>query len=309
MNPSSATWIDSNVPSDSRDLAERQVQPSEAAASETEFDRAVSLEPIGEASYETEITDRWRVIGGAPNGGYLATLVLRAMGMELVAQGPDLPDPLTSTGHFVTAATPGPARIDIETVRSGKRHATLSGRLMQNGHERLRVLATFGNLDRATGPTVETSVRPPDFPPLQDCEPLPSRVEAPLLQRFELCFFPGTVGGAVGAPSGEATMGAWMRFADGRPPDALTLPLFADVLPPAALNVSRSILWVATIELTVHVRRRPVEGWLRGEFQTKVLIDGYLEEDGRIWDADDKLVAISRQFAVMRDDTAAANSQ
>lgn len=269
----------------------------------TEFERAASLDPIGEASYAAEITDRWRVIGGAPNGGYLATLVLRGMGMEVAAGGWGLPDPLTSTGHFVTAATPGPARIDIEAVRIGKRHATLSGRLTQDGRERLRVLATFGNLDRASGPTIGTPDPPPIFSPLEDCEPLPSGVDAPLLRRFELRFLPGTVGGAVGAPSGEARIGAWMRFADGRDPDALTLPLFADVLPPAVLNVSRSVSWVATIELTVHVRRRPVPGWLRGRFETKLLLDGYLEEDGQIWDADDNLVAVSRQLAVMRRST------
>lgn len=290
----------SNVPSDSCGLAERQVPSPEDAASETEFDRATSLDLIGKASYAVEITDRWRVIGGAPNGGYLATLVLRAMRMQLAARGLDLPDPLTSTGHFVTAATPDPARIDIEVVRTGKRHATLSGRLTQDGHERLRVLATFGNLDRATGPTVETSGPPPDLPPLQDCQPSPARVDAPLLRRFELRFIPGTIGGAVGEPSGEAIIGAWMRFADGRQPDALALPLFADALPPAALNVSDAVLWIATVELTVHVRRRPVEGWLRAQFETKLLLDGYLEEDGQLWDADDNLVAISRQLAVMR---------
>ena len=57
--------------------------------------------------------------------------------------------------------------------------------------------------------------------------------------------------------------------------------------------------WVPTLELTVHLRKHPKPGWLRAVFQTRVLRDGLLEEDGELWDADGDLVAMSRQLATV----------
>ena len=81
--------------------------------------------------------------------------------------------------------------------------------------------------------------------------------------------------------------------------DSLSLAMFTDCLPPAVLN-AHAAAWVPTIELTAHVRGRPAPGWLRLRFATAHLVDGYLEEDGEVWDTRDRLVAQSRQLARLR---------
>ena len=44
--------------------------------------------------------------------------------------------------------------------------------------------------------------------------------------------------------------------------------------------------WVPTIELTVHVRRRPGPGWVMGRFRCDDLDGGRMVEDGALWDGD-----------------------
>ena len=55
-----------------------------------------------------------------------------------------------------------------------------------------------------------------------------------------------------------------------------------------------------TIELTTHIRARPAPGWLRVVLRTRLLVDGYLDEDAEVWDEEDRLVAMSRQLALLQ---------
>ena len=64
----------------------------------------------------------------------------------------------------------------------------------------------------------------------------------------------------------------------------------ADALPPATFDLGLPG-WAPTIELTVHLRARPVPGWLRVSHATRNLAGGYFEEDAEIWDESGRLVA------------------
>lgn len=51
--------------------------------------------------------------------------------------------------------------------------------------------------------------------------------------------------------------------------------------------------------MTTHVRGIPEPGWLRCKFTTRFITGGVLEEDGEVWDSTGRLVAQSRQLALM----------
>jgi acyl-CoA thioesterase len=256
--------------------------------------RLTPLGPIadGRAIFEAEVSDRWS-IGKAPNGGYLAVLLARAMGEALPQK-----DPFSITLHFLRVARPGRARIEVEIVRVGRGHATAAARLIQEG-EVVRALATFGELGRSEGPTVVRADAPP-IPARALCDPgrAGPTTELSIADRVDMWMAPGSVTWKGGDKSDVPELGGWARFADGRPTDALSLLFFADAFPPPVLNLrAADAPWVPTLELTVHLKARPAPGWVRGWFRTRALVGGYLEEDGELWDDAGQLVAISRQLA------------
>jgi len=79
----------------------------------------------------------------------------------------------------------------------------------------------------------------------------------------------------------------------------LSLLLVADALPPAIFNLDIPMGWTPTLEMTTHVRARPTTEWLRCQFTTRFVTGGLLEEDGEIWDQAGRLVALSRQLALV----------
>lgn len=262
-----------------------------------EFDAASAVEPTGPGRWRVGIADGWD-IGGKPNGGYLLAVVVRA----LVA-GTARPDPLAVTAHYLAPAAPGPATVDVTVVRLGRRHTTATASLRQAGGEVARVLATLADLSASRGAPARTwGGGPPPLPPPERCPRLlpapPSPLPPPLADRVELRVPAEQLGFAVGAPSGEAVVSGWARFPDGRPPDAVSLPLFADAFPPAVFEGGLPLGWMPTVELSVQVRKRPAPGWLRGVFRTRFLTGEHLEEDGELYDSVGDLVALSRQLAL-----------
>jgi hypothetical protein len=91
----------------------------------------------------------------------------------------------------------------------------------------------------------------------------------------------------------------WVRLLHEEPVDTLGLLLAVDAFPPTAFNARLPVAWTPTVELTVHLRARPAPGWLRASFSTRFVSAGFLEEDGEVWDSTGRLVAQSRQLALL----------
>ena len=164
----------------------------------------------------------------------------------------------------------------------------------------LQVLGTFGDVSTPMGPE-RVEAAPPDLPPPDACVAVePSETfPPPFMGRVELRLHPDDAGFATGAPSGEPRVRGWFRLRDGEPIDTVGLVLAVDAFPPTAFNARLPVAWTPTVELTAHVRARPAPGWLRCTFTTRFVTGGFLEEDGEIWDDTGRLVAQSRQLALI----------
>lgn len=260
----------------------------------SEFDSDTAVEVAGDGRYRADISDRWDIVG-VPNGGYVLAVAVRALSAALPQ-----PDPLTVTGHFLRPTSHGAAHVDVDVLRVGRTTATGQASLVQDGRQRLRVLAAFGDLSAIRGPTHLTH-GPPALPPPSLCADHRGRLAqqmGALTERIDLRFAPGTPGWAHAAPSGSAELAAWLRLADGRPADVLALPLLVDCFPPPIFELGVRG-WIPTLELTCHVRARPAAGWLRCAVRTRFVQEGLLDEEIEVWDADDRLVALARQLALV----------
>jgi acyl-CoA thioesterase len=263
------------------------------AVREHPFDVDTAVEQVADGVFRATVTDRWNRLLGGPNGGYLVAICLQAL-----REAMPLPDPVVLSAFFLRPAEPGGADVHTEVARAGRRTATAEARLVQGGKERVRVVATFGDLARASGQTAVFNDSPELPPPDEAVDPiagltldgvtLAERVEFRLAER------PGWV---IGEPTGRPSAAAWARLKGGREPDLLTLPLMADAAAPAVFELGAH--GSVTLELTVHLREHPAPGWLACRMGTRHLIEGLYEEDFEIWDCRGRLVAQSRQLAMI----------
>ena len=264
----------------------------------SQFERETAATSAGDGVWTTELSTDWNIDDSA-NGGYALTPVLRAT-RQLCGQ----PDPISVTTHFLRPVRGGGAgRIEAGLVRSGRTVSVATGSLRHAGADRLVVNAVFGDVGTVAGPARDDAPAieppPPSIPPPERCvdrTELRQGVELPIASRVDVRIAPAR---AVAGASPDAVMEGWIRLADGTPPSTLTLPLFADAFPPSLFAKFGRIGWVPTIELTVHARRRPDDGWCQARFECDDLIGGRMIETGTLWDSTGRVVARSRQLGLL----------
>ena len=270
---------------------------------DSELDRGIALVAQGDGAYSADLHPGW-VVGGGLNGGYLLAVIGNAIRAELTPDGH--PDPVSVSAYYLSPTVPGPAVVRVQRVRTGGRRSTVRATLVQEQDgrevERITVLAIQGDLDTMPA-EVDRQMAPPELPPLEECLPTtmapPDFLKvAPLLERFGTRLDPAYVGWAVGEPSRSGVIQGWFRLADERDLDPIALLLVVDALPPVTFDLGLPG-WAPTLELTVHVRARPAPGWAIVRHATRNISGGQFEEDCEVWDSTGRLVAQSRQLALL----------
>jgi acyl-CoA thioesterase len=256
--------------------------------------RVVSAGPGG--AFEAALTGRWNGTAGAVNGGYMLAICIRALALEM-----PFPDPIVVSAFFLRPGTAGPAAVRTSVIRGGRTTAFGESALIQDGKDVVRATAAFARLGVVPGTGRDgpeyVDGAPPALPRPADCVDVPvaSFGLASIAERIEFrsASLPGW---SAGRPSGRPASEFWMRFADGRDADLLSLLLLVDSTAPSVLELGASS---TTIQLTVHLRAHPAPGWLACRASTRFVRGGYHEEDFEVWDSAGALAAQSRQLALV----------
>ncbi len=139
----------------------------------------------------------------------------------------------------------------------------------------------------------------PDVPPPDALDPLPpGPVSVPIRDRYQTR---PAFGGRLFEPGAEALTGGWIRADGDTPVDHVLVAALTDGWLPAVFARADVPVGVPTIDLTIHFREQPPAepGWCLVRFRSNLAADGYIEEDGEVWSADGRLLAQSRQLAVL----------
>jgi acyl-CoA thioesterase len=270
------------------------------------FDRDTGFEQNSGGVLNVTLSDQWSV-NRVPNGGYTMALLTRGM----MHQGPTTRGPVAravpggdksavsciATANYMERCDPEPAQIFVETISESRHLIRKQARLVQEGRERIRAMGTF--------------IKSADTPLSRHYEQGPEKVAEPdqclrvpsissgysLFDRVDMRLDPECAGWVEGTLTDRSVQKGWIRFRENRDIDVPAITFFADCFPPCIFASRGKRAWVPTIELSVNVRQLPRPGWLRGIFTTRFISSGLVEEDGELWDEDDRLIAISRQIA------------
>jgi acyl-CoA thioesterase len=259
------------------------------------FDVATGVERVAEGRWVTTVDAGWFAPMG-PNGGYLASIVLRAL-TEAVADAERAPRSVNL--HYLRPPAAGPAEVAVTVERVGRSLTSLSARLEQDGRLCVLALAAFA-VDMPSA--AEYAAAPPQAVPWAE---LP-RIEAPagtppITRRLDAR---PALGPPVFSGAGEARTGGWLAFATPRAADALACATYVDAWWPAPFVRLTGPIAAPTVDLSIHFRARLPLGDdtepVLGLFTSRTSTQGFFEEDAELWSASGVLLAQGRQLALAR---------
>lgn len=257
-----------------------------------DFLAATRWAPTAEGA-EGEVHASWAQ-GRAAFGGLVAGIAARTMAEKLPADR-TLRSALVS---FVGPVAPGPAAVTVEVLRAGGSVTHAQARVVQGGATAAVVLGAFGttrDTHLATpGPTPPTVPAPEALPVF----PFMPGITPTFTQHYDYRWTTKTLpfsGAEVGHVQG------WIRARGGQPVFAADLLGLLDAWPPPIWSRARkpipgsTLTWQANI-----VSPPPPEGfdgaaWWLYDARSIWAEGGYTDFEARLWDAQGRLVACSRQ--------------
>lgn len=259
-----------------------------------QFDTDIAVTQRSPLIFQSAVSPNWSV-NGNPDGGYLMALLANA-----AQKSGDKKWPLIVTANFAARCLPGPAEIALEMIGGSRSFDRWQATLSQEGAGKIRAMCTM--TDDNDGPEEKRyESAAPDLPDRGQCFSMPNLPGYTMFDHLEVKLDPACAGWLTGNGLSEISeQRGWLAFRDGRPFDALAVLLAADAFPPAILASCGAVAWVPTIELSVNIRNIPQTRWLKCVFRSRFLNRGVVEEDGRIWDENNELIAVSRQIARFR---------
>jgi hypothetical protein len=247
--------------------------------------------------FSAEIDPEW-TIGAKPNGGYLLSMLARAVTSTSAHD-----HVIAASAHYLHSPDPGPVLIATELLRSGRSASQIRARMEQDGKACVEALITASSLAGDAAPYWDRGLPERSEVSYEDCPRLvpnlPNGIRVAIMEQVEVRLEPDSSGFTAGRPGGRGELRGWLALPGAEPFDPNALLFAVDAFPPATFDIEFSG-WVPTLELTVYVRARPVPGPVRILQRAQLVDAGRVDESCFVWDMSGRLVAQGTQLAGIR---------
>jgi acyl-coenzyme A thioesterase PaaI-like protein len=268
------------------------------------FTTAMTLREVEPGVYDGELNKHW-TIGPKVHGGAMLALCAQAARTAGGGESSGL-EPVAVSASFLWAPDPGPMRLVTSMRKRGRRISVVDVELMQGDRTAVHAVVNLGEPEHfspggdtapllSANPVLDLMApEPPD-----DIEPIgPGHPLAGLVHLGEGCEIRPLLSTMQRGATGRAPMlQMWARPRDVAP-DALFALMCGDLSAPVTFAVERTG-WAPTIALIAFLRGRPADGWLRVVCTCLEIGHDWFDEDHIVVDSLGRLVAQSRQLAMV----------
>ncbi len=210
----------------------------------TPFEDAVAVESVGKGRYRAVVDGAWDG-PGAPNGGVLAAIMVRAAQAEL---GSDAPAVRTLSVQFLHAPGHGPVEVGVELLRAGERVAVCDVR-MREADRLIAQMTLVCSAPRAQERSLASG--PPQAPRFESVDTVDIRNAPGAPPFFSQLVVRPTFGSVMLSGAADAVTGGWLALRDDDAPlDAARLCALCDLWWPAIFSWLISPAATPTLQLT-----------------------------------------------------------
>jgi hypothetical protein len=253
------------------------------------FDEAIALRILDEDSFAGSThPDYWNMVG--PYGGITAATILNA----LLQHPRRLGDPIALTVNFPGPLEPGDFRIRTRLVRTGRSVQHWSVELLQAPGEQAPAQATasavFGTRRQTWG---ETTGEAPVMPGPED---VPQSIRPGSIRWLER-YVRRTI------ETADNPLGmAWLSDAPARAIDFPAVVAYCDAFTPWIFVRRGRRTPIGTVSLGIHFHLSadelgsPARTIAKARYRTNCINQGFFDQEGELWSADDRLLATARQM-------------
>jgi acyl-coenzyme A thioesterase PaaI-like protein len=268
------------------------------------FTTAMTLREVDPGIYEGELNKHW-TIGPKVHGGAMVALCANAARTACGDPSVGL-QPVAVSASFLWAPDPGVMRLATSIRKSGRRVSVVEVELMQGDHTAVHAVVNLGVPEHflpgaggapllSANPVVDLMAPEPPA----GIEPIgPGHPLAGLVHLGEGCDVRPVL--STMQPSGDGRppmLQMWAR-PRGVAPDALFALMCGDLSAPVTFAVDRTG-WAPTVAFTAFLRALPADGWLRVVCTCMEIGHAWFDEDHIVVDRLGRLVAQSRQLAMV----------